>query len=302
MIRILLTCCLLLCFFSCAQDKGPKMEVPHYKTPQNLSAALSEISSVTEEHKTIRITLSTLPPGNTPLDLVLIPAGRFMMGLSAEEKKFDSDANQNEIPHEVTITKPFYMGKYEITQAQFEAVMSGNPSEFKTSPDNPVEVVSYDEAKQFVTSLSQLGVGTFRLPTEAEWEYACRAGTTTRFSFGQAPGCVKKKFDETANRYMWWGGNLETRMRGPMPVGQKLPNPWGLYDMHGNVYEWCNDLHGPYSVEAQIDPQGSQEGRTRVFRSGPWNGNAAWCQSSRRNWTIYLNRYHWLGIRVVREL
>jgi formylglycine-generating enzyme required for sulfatase activity len=158
-----------------------------------------------------------------------IPAGTFTMG--------DASGDDDETPHEVTLTKPFKMGVHEVTQAQYEQLMGTNPSEFKGA-ENPVERVSWEDAVEFCRRLSELPAEkeaghVYRLPTEAEWEYACRAGTTTNFGFGDD--------DSEAGYYAWVFGNSDRKTH---PVGNKLPNAWGLYDMHGNVREWCKDRAG----------------------------------------------------------
>jgi len=160
--------------------------------------------------------------------------------------------------HEVTITKPFYMGLTEVTQAQYEAVIGKNPSELK-GPTNPVENVSWEDADEFCRKLSEKTRRTVRLPTEAEREYACRAGTKTRFSFGDSDGDL--------GDYAWVAGNSGGKAH---LVGQKKPNAWGLYDMHGNVTEWCADWNGSYSSGPSTDPQGAGSGRFRVARGGSW--------------------------------
>jgi formylglycine-generating enzyme required for sulfatase activity len=166
----------------------------------------------------------------------------------------------NEGPqHEVTISKPFYMGATEVTQAQYEAVMGTNPSKIK-GPTNPVVSVSWEDAGEFCRKLSEKTGKTVRLPTEAEWEYACRAGTKTRFSFGDS--------DIALGDYAWCGRNSGGKAH---PVGRKKPNAWGLYDMHGNVWEWCVDWYGSYSSGASTDPQGAGSGGTRVARGGAWD-------------------------------
>jgi formylglycine-generating enzyme required for sulfatase activity len=181
------------------------------------------------------------------MKLVLIRPGTFMMGsLDSEQGHAPNEGPQ----HEVTISKPFYMGVTEVTQAQYEAVMGANPGYFK-GPTNPVENVSWDDADEFCRKLSGKTGKAFRLPTEAEWEYACRAGSKTRFSFGDSDGVL--------GDYAWFGGKTK-------PVGQKKPNAWGLYDMHGNVSEWCADRYGPYSSEASVDPRGATSGGDRVLR------------------------------------
>ncbi len=270
--------------------------------PQDITATIIQGEPTANGFPTITIQIAQLPKSATALEMVLIPAGKFMMGLSEDEIIEDRDDKYNTPQHEVTITRPFYIGKYEISQVQFETIMGYNHSAFQSDPNNPVVSINFHNTRRFISQMNQLNVGTFRLPTEAEWEYACRAGTTTRFSFGNAPECINKEWSQLANQYMWWGGNLETAMRGPMPIGQKLPNPWGLHDMHANVYEWCSDVFAPYSSEPQVDPQGPAKDGAIIFRGGPWNGEAQWCQSGRRNFTSPNNGYHWLGIRLVRDV
>jgi formylglycine-generating enzyme required for sulfatase activity len=194
----------------------------------------------------------TLDLGNgVTMRLVLIRPGRFMMGSPGSELGHKADESPQ---HEVTISKPFYMGVTEVTQAQYEAVMGTNPSEFK-GPTNPVESVSWNEATEFCRKLSLKTRRTVRLPTEAEWEYACRAGTNTRFSFGN--------FDSTLADYGWSSSNSGGTTH---PVGQKKPNAWGLYDMHGNVMEWCADWRGSYPSGACTDPQGPASATSRAKR------------------------------------
>jgi len=185
--------------------------------------------------------------GGVTMKMVLIRPAKFMMGEG--EGAFSR--------HEVTISKPFYMGVTEVTQAQYEAVMGTNPSKFKGAA-NPVETVSWDDATKFCEKLSEKTRQTIRLPTEAEWEYACRAGTQTAFSFGDNPSAL--------GDYAWWGGNSGKTTH---PVGQKKPNSWGLYDMNGNVWEWCADWFGdPYPKGPVTDPSGPTTGGSRVVRGG----------------------------------
>jgi formylglycine-generating enzyme required for sulfatase activity len=184
--------------------------------------------------------------GGVTMKMVLIPAGKFMMGEGTDQ-------------HEVTLSKPFYMGVTEVTQAQYEAVMGMNPSQFKGAT-NPVETVSWNDAAEFCKKLSEKTRQAVRLPTEAEWEYACRAGTQTAFSFGDDPS--------TLGDYAWWDGNSDKTTH---PVGQKKPNSWGLYDMHGNVWEWCADWYGEYPKGPVTDPSGPATGYGgRVLRGGAW--------------------------------
>ena len=189
------------------------------------------------------------------MKLVLIRPGNFLMGSPDSEKGRKSEEGPQ---HEVTISKPFYMGVTKVTQAQYEAVMGTNPSKFK-GPANPVDSLTWDEAAEFCKKLSEKTGKTVRLPTEAEWEYACRAGTRTRFSFGDSESAL--------GDYAWWESNSGGKTN---PVGQKKPNPWGLYDMNGNVWEWCADWFGGYSSGASTDPQGAGSGERRVLRGGAW--------------------------------
>jgi formylglycine-generating enzyme required for sulfatase activity len=164
--------------------------------------------------------------GGVKLELVLIPAGSFMMG---DENGY----NNEKLVHKVNITKPFYLGKYEVTQEQWEAVMGNNPCHFK-GPKNPVEQVSWNDCQKFLEKLNEkVGGGRFSLPTEAQWEYACRAGSTTKYCFGNDKSGL--------GEYAWYDESEgdKTRSAGDQthPVGRKKPNAWGLYDMHGNVGE-----------------------------------------------------------------
>ena len=212
------------------------------------------------------------------MKLVLIPKGTFTMGEG-------SDA------HEVTLTQPFYLSVYEVTQEQYERVMGKNPSNFK-GPQNPVEEVSWDDAVEFCRKLSELpeekAAGrVYRLPTEAEWEYACRAGTTTKYSFGDS--------ESELGEYGWFDKNSDRKTH---PVGQKQPNKWGLYDMHGNVWEWCSDWYGGYPKSAVTDPVGGSTGSARVFRGGSWSCGAAGCRSANRAGSDPSYRGDYVGFRV----
>jgi formylglycine-generating enzyme required for sulfatase activity len=194
--------------------------------------------------------------------------------------------------HKVRITKPFCLGVYEVTQAEYEKLMGGNPSHFskggsgaeevsgEDTSRHPVENVRWEDAVEFCKRLSAKEGKAYRLPTEAEWEYACRAGATTLYSFGDDPTSLAE--------YAWHSGNSDDK---PHSVGQKKPNAWGFHDMHGNVWEWCVDWYGLYGSEEVSDPWGPETGTTRVIRGGcrgcaaescraafrfgsePWNGN-----------------------------
>jgi len=189
--------------------------------------------------------------------------------------------------HEVTLTKPYYVGKHEVTQEQYAAVMGTNPSNFKGA-NLPVETVSWDEATEFCKKVSEATGLTVRLPTEAEWEYACRAGTGTAYCSG----------DEEADlgRVGWYGANSNGTTH---PVGQKEPNAWGVYDMHGNVWEWCADWYEEYRPGAVVDPQGPGEGQSRVLRGGSWYFSAGNCRSAYRFGSIPDYRNYFIGFRIV---
>jgi formylglycine-generating enzyme required for sulfatase activity len=204
------------------------------------------------------------------MEFVLIPSGSFIMGA---DKNFEEAADDETPQHRVTISKPFYLGAHEVTQAQWTAVMGNNPSKFK-GRSNPVEMVSWDDVQIFIRRLNQQeGHKRYRLPTEAEWEYAARAGTTGAYSFGDDA--------DSLGRYAWYVGNSGDKTH---PVGQKQSNPWGLYDMHGNVWEWVQDWYDSayYSRSPGTDPKGPSSGSYRVVRGGSWNHHAMHCRSANR--------------------
>jgi formylglycine-generating enzyme required for sulfatase activity len=214
------------------------------------------------------------------MKLELIPAGEFIMGstMSAAQlaKNYGMEAKYfaNEVPqHRVRITEPFWIGLYDVTQQQYEAVVRTNPSHFK-GPNNPVEKVSWKDAEEFCRRLSETAGQDVRLPTEAEWEYACRAGTATAFYFGDDVGRL--------GDYGWYDRNSGYQTH---PVGQKQPNAWGLYDMLGNVCEWCMDWYGEdyYAKSPEDDPQGPSAGQFRVQRGAAWLVWPDFCRSAMRS-------------------
>ncbi len=200
------------------------------------------------------------------MELVYIPPGRFMMGSPETESGRFSDEGPR---RSVTISRGFWMGRYPVTQAQYLAVTGGNPSRFKGG-DRPVESVSWNDAAEFLEKLSEGEERNYRLPTEAEWEYAARAGTTTAYYFGDDAGRL--------GDYAWHSGSSRTH-----PVGQKTPNAWGLYDMHGNVCEWCSDWYqDSYRGLPETDPTGPNTGTSRVLRGGSWLNDPGGCRSASR--------------------
>jgi formylglycine-generating enzyme required for sulfatase activity len=207
------------------------------------------------------------------MTFVRIPAGEFRMG--------------TEDGHGVTISQPFYLGIHPVTQAQWEMVMRSNPSRFAGKPDYPVERVSWEEVQQFLQRLNARRDGhTYTLPSEAQWEYACRAGSTSDYCFGDDEGQM--------GAYAWYGDNSGG---STYPVGQKKPNAWGLYDMHGNVWEWVQDWYGPYAAEPVTDPSGPTAGAGRVSRGGSWDDPARNARSAYRYAFLPGNRIDDLGFR-----
>jgi formylglycine-generating enzyme required for sulfatase activity len=223
------------------------------------------------------------------MEFVLISSGSFMMGSA---QSLDHATAPNETPrHRVTISSPFFLGKYEVTQAQWESVMGINPSEFK-GLDNPVESVSWDDAQIFIRRLNKMeGHGRYRLPTEAEWEYAARAGSISVYSFGDDARQLPL--------YGWYDANSS---RSTHPVGKKKPNGWGLFDVHGNVWEWVNDKvdvsGNPYSIDPVKDPVGQPSGSSRFIRGGGWTKHAGWCRSADRGSSFHKDRSNAIGIRL----
>jgi formylglycine-generating enzyme required for sulfatase activity len=249
------------------------------------------------------------------MKLALIPAGSFLMGSPADEAERDTDESQ----HEVVITKPFYMGVYEVTQREYQHIMPKNLSVFNPSnggsPEHPVDQVLWPEAVEFCKKLSELpeekSAGrVYRLPTEAEWEYACRAGTKTVFHFGNTLSATQANF----NGRFPYGGTDEggAYLQKTAKVGSYKPNAFGLYDMHGNVAEWCSDWYDPeyYKHSPKEDPQGPPKGVVatgfgnfyHVVRGGSWLDEGRGCRAAYRFRYMPSDRYRIVGFRVVCEL
>jgi formylglycine-generating enzyme required for sulfatase activity len=239
--------------------------------------------------------------GGVKMELVWVPAGSFQMGSPVSEQDWVVSQGskrewvEREGPVHTVELDGFWMGKYEVTQEQYQAVLGKNPSNFK-GPKNPVEQVSWNDATDFCRKLTdKVGRASsparfFRLPTEAEWEYACRAGSTTRFCFGDSDGEL--------GDYAWYDGNSGNTTH---PVGEKKANEWGLYDMHGNAWEWCGDswrVDG-YSAGSSKNPPGASSGSYRVFRGGCWNFSARSCRSAFRAGHVPGGSYYLLGFRAV---
>jgi formylglycine-generating enzyme required for sulfatase activity len=235
--------------------------------------------------------------GSVPLEMVACPAGVFLMGRYAGEQQ--SWPNED-WQREVTLRGGFYLGKYEVTKRQWQAVMGTAPwvgqDYVGDDPDSPAVYVSWDDAQAFVAAVNDLGQGTFSLPTEAQWEYACRAGTTTRFYFGDDPGYAR------IGDCAWYSGNaLDAGAQYAHVVGQKLPNGWGLYDVLGNVEEWCQDWwEEQHSAGAVVDPSGPPSGSLRVYRGGSWFNAPRACRSAYRYRSEPGVRYGRVGFRLAR--
>ncbi len=219
-----------------------------------------------------------------------IKLGTFQMG--------SSRGSIDEVPvHEVTISKGFYMQISKVTKLQWYSVMKDSPwvdeDNVMESPRSPAEFVSWEDVQIFIGKLNQLTSRKYRLPTEAEWEYACRAGSTTGYSFGNG---------KNINRYVWYDKNTYyDGKKYAQLVGHKEPNAWGLYDMHGNVWEWCQDRFGGYSLEPVTDPKGPALGHYRVLRSGSWDSPADHCRSGYRSNALPDKRITGHGFRLVTE-
>lgn len=255
-----------------------------------------EAETVQTEHTPV---ISSREPGRVdPLDaleasFVFIPPGRFTMGST----EYETGRNPDETPHEVTLTKGFYIQKTPVTREQWKAVM-GDSAAFSDGPPNcPVESVSWNECQEFIRRLNEKTKSRRRLPTEAEWEYACRAGSSAPFCNGELtePYCAQ---DAVLCEVAWYCANSGRKIH---PAAEKSPNGWGLHDMHGNVNEWCQDWYGEYSPEPQTDPVGPGSGLGKVIRGGSWFSNAKNCRSA--------SRFHWppnsrsdaIGFRLVRN-
>jgi len=227
------------------------------------------------------------------IEFVWIPQGKFVMGSPEGEPGREND----ETPHLVVLTQGFWMSRYEITQGQWMGVMDVNPSarpaEFPAADTLPVDSVTWADCEEYVKRLNQAGRGYFRLPTEAEWEYACRADTKTAYAFGDDPAALKE--------FAWFAENSEGQIQ---PIGKKRPNAWGLYDMHGNAWEWCEDFYASYPEARATNPYAGEdvsEGK-HTLRGGSFRAPPADCRAARR--FIYLEGYFRkqddIGFRIVK--
>ena len=235
-------------------------------------------------------------PGGTKMEMVWIEPGTFTMGSPSSE----TGRRENEGPqHEVTISRGFYLGKYELTQGQWTSVMGTHPWSgeicVEEAPDHPAAYISWEDVQALIAKLNEAeGAEVYRLPTEAEWEYACRAGTTTRWSFGDDESQLGEHASYSDNT--WNVGEAYAHA-----VGTKKPNPWGLCDMHGNVYEWVQNWYWLYWGDAQTDPTGPATGSSRVLRGGGFVSGARSVRSAVRDGSSPGFRYYAFGARFLRQ-
>jgi len=238
--------------------------------------------------------LSVQVTNSVGMKLSLIPPGQFVMGSPPGEEWHRDD----EIRHSVKLTNAFYMGAAEVTQGQWKALMGENPS-FFTGDALPVDTITWQQAVEFCRKLSEKEGALYRLPTEAEWEYVCRAGTTTPFHTGNTISTDRANYD---GNYTYGDGKKGVFRETTTRAGSLAPNSWGLHDMHGNVWEWCADWYAGYPGAEVSDPTGAADGKARVVRGGCWINFPAVCRSANRGKTVPVSWNFHFGFRVVRVL
>ena len=239
------------------------------------------------------------------MEFVLIPAGKMTMGSPV----YEAFRNDGETQHQVTISQGFYLQTTEVTLGQWRKIMGkgffGFFSKHKGPDDLPVTRVCQFDVASFLDKLNALNQGRYRLPTEAEWEYAARAGTTSAFNWGESIDCTQAMFGNMKGKFETCRGYAKSRglpLDGPAPVKSYAPNSWGLYDMHGNVWEWCQDWFGPYPTGPVSDPKGPAQGDRRIRRGGGWFGPGYSCRSANRAFAHPASRLQTTGFRVLREI
>ena len=257
---------------------------PAKKTNQPAKPSGGQRTSASASSSRQSISSQSFTVNGVSFDMMYVKGGTFIMGATSEQ---GSDAHSDEKPtHRVTLSN-FYIGKYEVTQALWQAVMGSNPSNWK-GDDLPVESVSWDDCQTFIRKLNALTGKNFRLPTEAEWEFAARGGNNSRG--------YKYAGSNNIETVAWYQGNSGNKTH---VVGTKSPNELGLYDMSGNVWEWCQDRYGSYSGASQTNPTGASSGSYRVLRGGSWSSIARFCRSSNRGNRVPAYRGSYNGLRLV---
>ncbi|MGD9973962.1 MAG: formylglycine-generating enzyme family protein [Desulfatirhabdiaceae bacterium] len=278
--------------FQKGKDRFPTEKIPAETTPEPPA----------ENRVAIRVTIPLpdmpMPQSHeTPFcdaPFVYVPPGIFIMGSAI----YEPGRNRDETQHEVTITRGFSMQTTPVTQGQWKSIMGNNPSCFLQGGDQrPVESVTWNECHEFITRLNGVGEFVYRLPTEAEWEYACRSGAATSFCNGEITELFCRR-DTCLDATGWYCYNSD---RMTHPVAGKYSNTLGLFDMHGNVCEWCQDWYGDYAATPQSDPRGPAFGPGRVVRGGSWFSNAQNCRSASRFYCAPNTRSDFVGFRLVRE-
>jgi formylglycine-generating enzyme required for sulfatase activity len=246
------------------------------------------------------------------IEFILISAGEFIMGSTVDDMRqlvrhrhyeLKREWIIDETPqHRVRISRPFYLSKYEITQGQWEAVMGSNPSRFQ-GKDRPVESVSWYDAQEFIRRLNlREPKAQYRLPTEAEWEYAARGADGRWYPWGHTFDATRLNFCDRNCNHVWRDSTVSDGHSGTAPVGSYANgvSPFGVHDMVGNVWEWVGDRHGLYTVTTRTDPQGPESGEFRVMRGGSWDNNAGLCRVTARLYIAPHHRFDFLGFRLVR--
>lgn len=263
---------------------------------ETLSEVLPEPAVVRPSAAVAAAPRPALPPESRFSDasFVTVGPGTFIMGSPEHEPGRAGDETQ----HEVTLTRGFAIQATPVTQGQWKSVMGNNPSRFlQGGQDCPVEGVSWNDCQEFIKKVNKTGKYSYRLPTEAEWEYACRAGASAAFFNGEIAKKLLSRRDPCLDAIGWYSGNSGKKTH---PVAEKKPNAWGLFDMHGNVFEWCQDWYGKLSATPRTDPRGASLGPGCVVRGGSWSSNPQDCRSASRAYRAPNSRSDNVGFRLVR--
>jgi formylglycine-generating enzyme len=257
------------------------------------------IKNEQSEKQTLKADRYTETVNGVSFEMVKIPAGKFMMGSPTTE----DERTDNETLHEVTLSKPFYIGVHTVTFDLYDQYVletkHNRPGDRGWGRDKqPVINVSWEDTAGFCIWLSKKTGKKYRLPTEAEWEYACRAGTETPFNTGYNVTTQQANYN---GEYPYKGNSKGENRAQTLPVGSFAPNNWGLFDMHGNVWEWCNDRFGSYPTKSVLDPEGPKTGSDRVVRGGSWNNRARYCRSAGRNYGTASGSGSHIGFRLASQ-